>query len=70
MLGPLDCVSFPPGVMRGFYNAGEKSALLIGLVGGSEATKVTWSDIILDRAAETGLHLDDAGNLIIDEAAE
>jgi mannose-6-phosphate isomerase-like protein (cupin superfamily) len=64
ILGPMDCVSVPPKVMRGFYNAGNEHALMIGIVGGTEATRVDWPEEILDRARATGLKLDVDGNII------
>ena len=66
----MDCVSVPPGVMRGFYNAGTEHALMIGIVGGTDATKVEWPAEILDRARATGLRLDADGNILEASAAE
>lgn len=68
ILEPYDCISVPKGVMRGFYNAGDETALMIGLVGGSEASKVEWAQDILERARATGLRLDAEGNIIQDAA--
>jgi mannose-6-phosphate isomerase-like protein (cupin superfamily) len=70
ILGPMDCISVPAGVMRGFYNAGDEHALMIGIVGGTEASRVDWPDDILDRARATGLKLDSDGNIIESAAAE
>jgi mannose-6-phosphate isomerase-like protein (cupin superfamily) len=70
ILEPMDCVSVPPGVMRGFYNAGTEHALMIGIVGGTDATKVEWPAEILDRARATGLRLDADGNILEASAAE
>lgn len=70
VLEPMDCVSVPPGVMRGFYNAADEHALMIGIVGGTEATKVAWPTEILDRARATGLRLDEDGNILEASAAE
>lgn len=68
-LGPMDCISVPPNVMRGFRNAGDAHALMIGIVGGHDATKVDWPEDILEQARATGLTLDDDGN-IVEVAAE
>jgi mannose-6-phosphate isomerase-like protein (cupin superfamily) len=70
ILGPMDCISVPPNVMRGFYNAGNSHALMIGIVGGTEASKVDWPEDILDQARATGLKLDADGNIIESAAAE
>lgn len=63
-LGPSDVISMPPGVMRGFRNDGEETAHLMAILGGSNAGKVTWSKKVLEEARESGLDLDDDGNII------
>ena len=68
VLGPLDCVSVPPGVLRGFRNVGDERALMIGIVGGADSGHVDWAQSVLDRASETGLKLDENGFIV--EAAE
>lgn len=67
-LGPMDCVSVPPGVMRGFRNAGGEHAYMIGIVGGADSGHVDWAQSVLDRATATGLKLDADGFIV--EAAE
>lgn len=67
-LGPLDCISVPPGVMRGFRNDGEEYAHMVAVVGGDDNGKVEWAQSVLDQAQRTGLRLDEDGNLIIDAA--
>ena len=69
ILEPWDCISVPPGVMRGFRNNGDEHAYMIGIVGGADSGKVEWAESIIDRAARTGMKLDDLGNLVV-EAAE
>ena len=64
VLEPFDVVSVPPGVMRGFRNVGEDHAILMAILGGSDAGKVTWSEGVLARARETGLDLDADGNIV------
>lgn len=64
VLGQADVISVPPGVMRGFRNAGEKYAYLMAIIGGGDSGKVTWGPGVLARAAKTGLTLDGAGNLV------
>jgi mannose-6-phosphate isomerase-like protein (cupin superfamily) len=63
-LGPWDVASVPVGVMRGFRNIGDSHAHLMAIIGGTESGKVDWSKSVLDRAAETGLALDDTGTLV------
>ncbi len=62
-LGPLDMVSVPVGVMRGFRNAGDQHAYLMAILGGDDAGRVDWAETVLSRAKETGLELDADGNL-------
>ncbi len=64
VLEPADAISVPPGVMRGFRNAGDEYAYLMAVVGGGDSGKVTWDAGVLERAAATGLELDAQGNLI------
>ena len=59
-----DVISVPPGVMRGFRNDGDRHAILMALLGGDNAGKVTWAESVLEKAKETGLSLDDAGNIV------
>lgn len=67
-LGPMDCISVPPGVMRGFRNAGDEYAYLFVVLGGTNSGKVSWAREVLDRSAATGLRLDSEGNIISDAA--
>ena len=67
-LGPADVISVPPGVMRGFRNAGDEYAHLMAIIGGGDSGKVSWHPGVLEAAAETGLALDDRGNLIDNRA--
>jgi quercetin dioxygenase-like cupin family protein len=64
ILKQWDTVSVPPGVMRGFRNAGKESALLMAILGGSDAGHVSWTPKVLAQARATGLKLDEQGNLI------
>ena len=65
-LATMDCISVPPGVLRGFRNTGDTHAYLLGIVGGSDSGHVDWAQSVLDRAAATGLRLDDNGNLLVE----
>ena len=64
VLEQWDTISVPPGVMRGFRNAGTESGYLMAILGGTDAGHVSWSPAVLERANTTGLALDDAGNLL------
>jgi quercetin dioxygenase-like cupin family protein len=65
VLQPLDVISVPTGVMRGFRNANDHELTILALVGGhTGGGAVTWHEDVLDRAAkETGLAIDEAGQL-------
>ena len=67
-IGPLDCISVPPGVMRGFRNNSENYAHMVAIVGGDDNGKVEWAQSVLERASKTGLRLDVDGNLIVEDA--
>lgn len=58
-----DVISVPTGVMRGFRNAGDEYAVLIGIIEGSEPPGVMWHDKVIDAARETGLELDEEGKI-------
>ena len=68
ILDTFDCVSVPVGVLRGFRNVGEGHAYLMAVLGGTDAGRVGWAKSVLERAAETGLSLDERGNVV--EAAD
>ena len=68
ILDTFDCVSVPVGVMRGFRNVGEGHAYLMAILGGTDAGRVGWAPSVLERAAQTGLSLDEKGNVV--EAAD
>ncbi|PYO19727.1 MAG: cupin domain-containing protein [Candidatus Rokuibacteriota bacterium] len=64
VLEPFDTISIPPGVMRGFRNAGPEHGYLMAILGGTDSGKVAWAKSVLARAKETGLGLDARGNLV------
>lgn len=64
-LGPLDVISIPAEVMRGFRNTGESTALLIAIQGGTDPGRVMWPTSVIEKAREYGLEHDDQGNLNI-----
>ena len=63
-LGPLDTITVPIGVMRGFRNAGKEEAYLMAVLGGTDAGRVVWSPKVMEQAKVTGLSLDKKGNLV------
>lgn len=65
-LQPLDVISVPTGVMRGFCNRGDAELKILVMVGGDTGGgSVTWHEDVLARAASlTGLGINSAGNLI------
>ena len=64
-LAPLDVISVPTGVMRGFRNHNDFELTILAMVGGhTGGGSVTWHEDVLTRAAEqTGLAVDEFGNL-------
>ena len=63
-LEPLDVVNVPIGIYRGFrLVTGEADALMLAIVGGPDAGHVAWHPSVVERARETGLEVDDEGNL-------
>lgn len=68
VIGPMDCISVPPGVMRSFRNVGSEYGHLMAIIGGTENAAVGRPQDVIDRAAAAGLKLDADGKLV--EAAE
>jgi quercetin dioxygenase-like cupin family protein len=70
-LQPGDIVNVPIGIYRGFRNGSDDpEATLIAVVGGPDPGKVDWHPSVITAARETGLAVDDDGNLVVDQAAE
>lgn len=63
LLGPLDVLSVPPGVWRGFRNAGDGPGLLLAIVGGTDAGRLEWAPQVLEAARAAGRALDPDGYL-------
>ena len=63
----FDVVSFPPGVLRGFRNAGDSYAYLMAIIGTKEETgdggRVGWAKSVLEEARKTGLRVNEEGDL-------
>jgi mannose-6-phosphate isomerase-like protein (cupin superfamily) len=65
-----DVCNVPIGVYRGFRNlSGGPDALLMAVIGGPDAGKVDWHPSVIAEARQTGLSVDDDGNLIIAKPA-
>jgi quercetin dioxygenase-like cupin family protein len=66
-LNPFDCISFPPGVLRGFRNAGDDYAMLMAIIGSKAAEldggRVAWAPHILEQSEKTGLRVNADGDL-------
>lgn len=64
VLGPMDCISVPAGVMRSFKNVGDTYGYLLVIIGGTENTTVSRPQDIIDQAAAAGLKLDADGKIV------
>jgi quercetin dioxygenase-like cupin family protein len=64
-LGPLDVISVPKGVMRGFTNISDEEAILLVIFGapGGDAGHVQWDDRVVQQAAELGDSVTGEGRL-------
>lgn len=66
LLNQGDLVAVPPGVFRGFRSANDdENSLLMAIVGGPDAGRVDWHPSVITEARQTGLSVDDRGNLLI-----
>lgn len=57
VLEPLDTVSIPPGVSRGFRNVATEPALLLGMAGGREPGQINWPAQVRAAASAAGVAL-------------
>lgn len=67
VLGPMDCISVPAGVMRSFKNVGDSYGYLLVIIGGTENTTVSRPQDVVDKAAAAGLKLDADGKMVAAE---
>ena len=65
ILEPYDTVSVPIGLSRGFRNAGDETAYMLAVVGGTDPGKVHWPQETIDEAREHGIGLDENGDLVV-----
>lgn len=56
-LGPLDTITVPPGVSRGFRNVSDEAALLIGIAGGRDPGHINWPAQVRAAARAVGVEL-------------
>ena len=56
-------ISVPPGVYRGFENAGKEEAFLLVVLGGKDPGKVSWAPEIIEAAKGMGYTFNDDGTL-------
>ena len=56
-----DVCSIPPGIWRGFRNAGSEKAELMVIVGGTDAGRLEWAPSVIEAARSVGQELDDHG---------
>jgi mannose-6-phosphate isomerase-like protein (cupin superfamily) len=57
VLEPLDTVSIPPGVSRGFRNVAAEPSLLMGMASGSDPGQINWPAPVRAAAAAAGVQL-------------
>jgi quercetin dioxygenase-like cupin family protein len=67
-LGPMDTVSVPIGVMRGFRNADDKQIHVIAIVGGDDGGRLEWDGRLVEEAKAHGGALSNAGFMVKEEA--
>ena len=71
ILEQYDTVSAPIGLSRGFRNAGDDTAYMLAIVGGTDPGKVEWPQETVDMAREHGIGLDENGDLaLLNSAAD
>jgi len=64
ILGPMDTVSVPIHVMRGFRNADDKTIEVIAVVGGDGGGRLKWHEGLIEEAKQHGGKLDDTGYIL------
>ena len=64
VLEPFDVISVPVGVDRGFRNVSDGEQLLMAILGGADAGKVTWPEPLVERVKALGYRRDADGNIV------
>lgn len=67
ILEQYDTVSVPIGLSRGFRNAGDETALMLAIVGGTDPGRVHWPDETVEEARRYGIDRDENGDLVVVE---
>lgn len=57
VLEPLDTISIPPGVSRGFRNVAAESSLLMGIASGRDPGHINWPAQVRAAALAVGVEL-------------
>lgn len=57
VLDPLDTISIPPGVSRGFRNVSAGPGLLVGIAGGRDPGNINWPPDVRAAARAAGIEL-------------
>ena len=57
VLEPWDTISIPPGVSRGFRNAGSEPAYLMGMASGQDPGMINWPPSVRAAAGAVGVSL-------------
>jgi mannose-6-phosphate isomerase-like protein (cupin superfamily) len=65
VIGPMDCVSVPGGVMRAFRNVGSDYGYLLVIIGSTANAAVTRPKQIVDAARAAGATLNEKGKLVL-----
>lgn len=63
ILDPLDAISVPAGVMRGFRNVSDETAMLLAIVSGNKPDRIIWSSQVMDAVRAKGFEFDGSGNI-------
>lgn len=61
VLGPLDTITVPIGVMRGFRNDDDKTIHVVAIVGGDDGGRLEWHEELIKEAEAHGGKLSDSG---------
>jgi uncharacterized RmlC-like cupin family protein len=64
VLEQFDTISIPPGILRQFKNVSDQEAILLAIIGGTEAGHVFWPDTVIAEAAKNGARLDAEGHIM------
>lgn len=64
VIGPMDCISVPGGVMRSFKNVGSGYGYLLVIIGGTENAAVSRPQEVIDQAAAAGMTLGADGKIV------